>query len=263
MNIGWVGLGAIGAAMVKRLLAAGHAVTVYERGQGLAEVKAAGAASLGDYQALAAASDLLAICVFNDAQMREVLFDNGALGALRPGSVLMFHTTGSPECAIEIGERAPAGVGVLEATFSGSPMDIAAGRLTIIAGGDEADLEKARPALETYAQLIHHVGALGQSQKVKLLNNLMFAANLMNAAELMRMAQGWGLDTATVAQVLQTCSGGSYAMNLFTQPRPVEGAIDGARRYMIKDVGVIAQTARDAGLDLAAFQTTIDYYRAE
>ena len=263
MNIGWVGLGEIGTAMVKRLLDAGHAVTVYERGQGLAEVKAAGAQSLGDYRALAAASELLVLCVFSDAQMREVLFDGGALDALRPGAVLMFHTTGSPELAIELGERAPAGAGVLEATFSGSAMDIAAGRLTIIAGGDEADLEKARPALEGYAHLIHHVGPLGQSQKVKLLNNLLFAANLMNAAELMRMAQGWGLETAQVAQVIQTCSGGSYAMNLFTQPRPVEAAIEGARRYMTKDVGVIARTARDAGLDVASFQATIDYYKAE
>jgi 3-hydroxyisobutyrate dehydrogenase-like beta-hydroxyacid dehydrogenase len=107
------------------------------------------------------------------------------------------------------------------------------------------------------------VGPLGHSQRVKLLNNLLFAANLMNAAELVRMAGSWGLDTAKVAQVIQTCSGASYAMNLFTQPRTVEAAMEGARRYMIKDVGVIAQTAKAAGLDISAFAPTVAYYREE
>lgn len=263
MNIGWIGLGSIGTEMVKRLLGAGHAVTVYARGQGLSEVRAAGARTDFDYQALAAGCELLVVCVFNDAQMREVLFDRGALAALRPGSILAFHTTGSPELAIELGERAPPGVGVLEATFSGGPADIAAGRLTVIAGGAAADLDRARPALEAYAGVIHHVGPLGCGQKVKLLNNLVFATNLMNAAEAMRIAQGWGLEAATVAQVIQTCSGASYTMNMFASPRPVETALQAARRYIAKDVAVVAETARESGLDVSPFAATIGYWKAD
>ena len=119
MKISWIGLGAIGAEMAKRLLAAGHEVTVYPRGKGLAEVCAAGAQTCDDYAALAAGGELLGLCVYNDAQVREVLFDHGALAALKPGVVLANHTTGSPALAREIGAHAPTGAGVLDAIGSG------------------------------------------------------------------------------------------------------------------------------------------------
>ena len=262
MNIGWIGLGGIGTEMVKRLLGAGHEVTVYARGRGLAEVEAAGARTSPDYAAVAAGRELLVLCVFSDAQVREVLFEHAALAAMGPGSILASHTTGSPELAQEIGRRAPAGVGVLDATFSGGPADVAAGRLTLIVGGEAETLARARPAFETYAGVVHHVGPLGYGQKVKLLNNLIFAANLMNAAELMRMAEGWGFDAAAVAQVIQACSGASYAMNMFKSPRPVAVALDAARPYLVKDVAAVAATARESGLDITPFATTVEYFRA-
>lgn len=261
MDIGWVGLGGIGTEMVKRLLGAGHRVTVYARGKGLAQAQAAGAAASSDYAALAAASELFVLCVYKDEQQREVLFDKGALAALRPGAILATHTTGSPAMALEMGERAPEGVAVLDATFSGGPADVAAGRLTLMVGGEAAALERARPAFETYAQQIHHAGALGQGQTLKLLNNLLFAANLMNAAELMTLAKGQGLVTQTVAQVVQACSGQSYAMNMFKAERPLEVALAAARPYLEKDVAAAVEAAAEAGLDIAAFAPVIDYYR--
>lgn len=260
MKIGWIGLGAIGAEMARRLLAAGHEVTVYPRGRGLAEVRAAGAATCDDYAALAAGSELLGVCVYNDAQVREVLFDAGALAALKPGAVLANHTTGSPALAREIGDRAPSGVGVLDATFSGGPAEVAAGRLTIMAGGEAGALAKAQAALEAYAGQIHHVGALGLGQTLKLLNNLLFATNQMNAALMLQLAQAQGFDTATAARVLQGCSGASFALGLFQRPAPVAAVLAGSRLYLEKDVAAAARAAADAGLDLGAFAETLAYF---
>lgn len=255
-----MGLGVIGTGMVKRLLAAGQSVTVYSRGAGLADVTALGAQACADYSVLAAQSDLMILCVFDDAQLRNVLFEHGALKALRRGSILAIHTTGSPHLAREIAERAPPGVEVLDATFSGGPADAAAGKLTLMVGGAADALDRARPVFETYTQHIYHVGPLGHAQVLKLLNNLLFATNLMNAVELLGLAERYGFDTQTVARVFHSCSGGSYAMKLF-QAAPVATMLNASRPYLEKDVATAMAAAKDTGLDVSVFAPTDAYFK--
>jgi 3-hydroxyisobutyrate dehydrogenase-like beta-hydroxyacid dehydrogenase len=152
-------------------------------------------------------------------------------------------------------------VEVLDATFSGGPADVAAGRLTVMAGGSAQALETARPALAAYAGQIHHVGGLGLGQTLKLLNNLLFATNQMNAARMLQLAQAQGFDTAAVARVLQGCSGASFALGLFQRPAPLAAVLAGSRPYLEKDVATAAAAAADAGLDLAAFAATLEFFR--
>jgi len=260
MNVGFVGLGIVGTEMVKHLLAHHHSVTVYPRGAGLADAKAAGAQECSDYAALAAQTDALILAVFDDDQMRDILFDKGALAAMRPGSVLVIHVTGSPLLRKEIQEKAPAGVDVLDVTFSGGPAAAVAGTLTLIVGGDPAVLDRMRPALETYSAQIFHVGGLGDAQVIKLLNNLILAANMMNSVELLAVAESYGLDPSNVVKVIQTCSGASHALGIFeNQHAPTVMA--GARRYMEKDVKEALSAAKDVNLDLGAFGQTVEYYQ--
>jgi 3-hydroxyisobutyrate dehydrogenase len=262
MNIGFIGLGQIGTEMVKRLRSEGFAVTVYPRGGGLVEARQAGAAECGDYAELAAQSDVLILIVFDDGQLRDILFEHGALAALRPGSVLAIHVTGSPALRREIQEKAPQGVDVLDATFSGSVAAVQQGKLTLMVGGSVDALERVRLVFGTYASNIFPVGKLGDAQVLKLLNNLVLAANMMNAAELLKVGKSYGLDPQTVASVLQTCSGASLAMGIFAQ-RDVSEAMESARKYMAKDVHEAVLAAGDAGLDLGAFGQTVDYWRSE
>ena len=161
-----------------------------------------GANLMSDYRALAASSRVLAVCLFSDHQVRSVLFDEGALAALPPGSMLVIHTTGSPELAREIGAKAPAGVAVLDATFSGGAAAVLAGELTVMVGGQVTAVEQARPLFTAYSQNIFHVGSLGSGQVVKLLNNLLFATNIMNAAEILKIAQAMGFQSSEVAGVI-------------------------------------------------------------
>ncbi len=262
MRIGWIGLGGIGTQMVLRALGAGHEVTAYARGKGLAEVEAAGAIASADYAAVARDKDVVAFCLFSDAQMRDVLFDGGALAAMSPGTVIAIHTTGSPDLARELQQRAPVGVHVIDATFSGGPADTAAGALTLMIGGETEAIDRARPLLETYGNRIHHVGALGEGQVVKLLNNLLFAANLQNAAEILRMAEQQGIDTAAAACVFQDCSGGSYASALF-KAAPIEAMLEVSRPYLAKDVKVALAGAMAAGMDVSPFRSTAAYFGAD
>ncbi len=261
MNIGWVGLGMIGTEMVKKLLSASFPVTVYARGQGVEAVKSFGAATTSDYRSLAGSSDLLILCVFSDAQVREVLFEQGMLASLRPGSVLAIHTTGSPALMREIAAAAPSGVHVLDATFSGGPHDVAAGGLTLMVGGDADGLEQARPALTTYARQIHHLGAVGGGQIVKLLNNLLFATNLMNAAHVLELAGEQQFDTALIARIIGTCSGASYAMARFEAPMPMPELLDRVRPYLEKDVAAAMAAASSVGLAIAPFEATARYFQ--
>ena len=261
VKIGWVGLGMIGTEMVKQLLANRYAVTVFARGSGLADVRTQGAGKATDYRNLATDSDLLVVCVFNDAQVREVLLEQGALASMRPGSVVVIHTTGSPALARELALAAPSGVAVIDATFSGGPHDIQAGALTVMLGGDPAALEQVRPALATYACAIHHVGEVGNGQIIKLLNNLLFATNLMNAAQAIELAGQQGFDAAQIAGIFATCSGASYAMARFEAKLPAAALLDRVRPYLEKDVATAMAAASTSGLDVSAFAQTAQYFR--
>jgi 3-hydroxyisobutyrate dehydrogenase len=259
MKVGWIGLGGIGMHMALRTIAAGHQVAAFDRGAGKQEVGQAGAALSPDYGEVAAHADVLCLCLFSDAQVRAVMFEGGALAAMRPGSILAIHTTGSPVLARELATNAPEGVEVLDACFSGGPDETARGDLTLMVGGAAAALEKARPVLETYASRINHMGPLGAGQTAKLLNNLLFATNLKQAAEIIEIAEAQGLDPMLAAAVICQSSGGSMAMGLFKSPHSAQ-MLDGARKYMVKDVEAAAIAASDSGIDLSTFQPTLDYF---
>ena len=260
MRVGFVGLGGIGTQMVKRALAAGHQVTVYARGAGLTDVVETGAAKSGNYAELAAASETLVLCVYNDDQLSDVLLAEGALAAMTPGSTVVLHTTGSPELARELGAEAPAGVRVIDACFSGGPDDTAAGKLTLMIGGDEAAIEAVTPLLSSYAVSIHRAGPLGSGQEMKLLNNLLFAANLRNAVEILRVAGEQGFESWTVARILRQCSGDSFALCLFEREVPMAAMLRGIRPYMEKDVATALTMASASGIDVEAFAETAAYF---
>jgi 3-hydroxyisobutyrate dehydrogenase len=259
MQVGWVGLGEIGKHMALQVAGAGHSLTSYDRGAGKDEVAAAGARLSRDYGEIARDAQVVCLCLFSDAQVREVMFAGGMLAAMQPGAVLAIHTTGSPVLARELGEKAPTGVAVLDACFSGGAAEAVNGELTLMVGGEAAALDLARPVLSTYASRINHMGPLGSGQTAKLLNNLLFATNIMQGARVFDMAKAQGLDPGLTASVICQSSGGSMAMGLFRSASP-DQMLGAARHYMVKDVKAAAEAARDAGLDISTFQPTIDFF---
>jgi 3-hydroxyisobutyrate dehydrogenase-like beta-hydroxyacid dehydrogenase len=249
-SVGFFGVGQMGRPMVDRLAAAGVPLQVYVRRPELrAELVDAGIPTADSLTDLAACCDVLILCLFDDGQVRSTVLDAGVLSSLRPGSVVATHVTGSPHLAVELQDAAPAGVTVLDVPISGTADHIRRGELTLLVGGDPAALERARPAFETYAHPILHVGGLGDGQRMKLLNNLVFTANLLVVAEAARLGRSLGIEPPELSRVVGECSGASFALGLL-QTREPEATVAGARRYLVKDVEAIRATAEELGADL-------------
>jgi 3-hydroxyisobutyrate dehydrogenase-like beta-hydroxyacid dehydrogenase len=259
MKVGFIGVGHMGRPMVDRLVAAGWPTEVYvRRPEQRAELESAGVVVAGSPHALAADSDLLVLCFFSDTQVREVMLGDGVLQSLRSGSVLVSHVTGSPALSVELQEAAPEGVTVLDVPISGTDDHIRRGELTLMVGGDAAALERIRAVLESYCDPILHVGGLGDGQRIKLINNLLFTVQLKVALLGAALAGSMGIPADEFARIVSECSGDSFAIRLFRQVPP-EALASGARHYLVKDVSVIREVAAGQGLDLGELGELADW----
>ncbi len=179
MQLGFIGLGAMGLPMTGHLLEAGHQVTVASRSPGpVALAVSRGAADGQTPLAVAEASEVVILCVPSSPQVAEVV--GAMLPALGAGKVVVDCSTIDPEVARTQHERVTAtGAGFLDAPLSGGTAGAAKGTLTLMVGGDPATLDAVRPALEPFAGLVVHVGGPGMGQVVKLCNNVIYAAQMV------------------------------------------------------------------------------------
>lgn len=205
-RIAVLGLGAMGARMVARLLQAGHEVSVYNRTAAAAEALAAQgarpAASPGDAAVGAAA---VISMVRDDEASRAVWLDpdRGAAAVLAPGTLAIESSTLTPDWARELaGEIAAAGGRFLEAPVAGSRPQAEAGQLIYFLGGAAADLETARPILESLGAALHHVGPAGTGAVVKLAVNALFGIQVAAVAELLGLVRRSGVDPQLAAEIL-------------------------------------------------------------
>lgn len=260
-RVGFVGLGNIGLPMARRIRAAGFPLSfVARRPEVIAAATELGGVHEGSPAALGRHSDVLVVCVFDEHQLDDVVLGpDGALHGLQPGSVLVSHTTGSPATIQRIAAEAAArDVAVLDAAFSGGAADIEAGALTVLAGGDDDVLARARPVLETYADPIIPVGAVGDAQQVKLVNNALFAANVALVADAERVAGELGLDPAMTFAAIAECSGRSFALDVVQRAGSAAVAREVVGPYLRKDVGAVRRLAGEASVDLGLLGATAD-----
>lgn len=247
MRVGWIGLGQIGLPMALRVLAGGHALRAHSRRfDDHQAVRDAGGELTGSPTEAAAGAEVVGVNLFSEAQLYEVLLDGGVMAAMAPGAVLIVHSTVSPE-AIKALAGARADVAVIDAGFSGTAADTAAGQLALMVGGEAAALEIARPVLATYADHIAHVGPLGAGMTLKLVNNMLFAAQVRLALDAVEAAAQAGIDRVTAAETLARSSGGSFALGVVQRSGASETGAAPLRRYLDKDVAV----AREAGRTLS------------
>lgn len=258
-TVGFVGLGSMGMPIARRVAGAGFVTRVYARKPEVARTaEEFGAEAVPSLAALANASDVVVVNVFTDDQLREVCLGPEALVAnLRPGAVLVDHVTGRPSTVQEIAAAASErGVDVLDCAQSGGPQDIDAGRLTLLVGGIDEVLETVRPVLASYSDPIIPVGAVGDAQTVKLLNNALFGAHVALALRIEQAAVSVGLDPRRVLDALRACSGDSYAVEVAGMIGSAAGLVEAARRYIEKDVAVCAEVAAELGVDLGSVLET-------
>lgn len=222
MQIGFVGLGAMGLPMARHLLEAGHTVTVSSRSPGPVDrAVAMGARDGRSPGEVAGAGEGVILCVPSSPQVTAVV--DAMLPALGPGKVVVDCSTIDPDVARAQHQRVAAtGAGFLDAPLSGGTAGAEKGTLTLMVGGDESTLERARPALEPFAGLIVHVGGPGMGQVVKLCNNLIYAAQMLATSEATALALKSGVDLGKFHEVLVHATGDCVAVRTRL---PVEGVV--------------------------------------
>jgi 3-hydroxyisobutyrate dehydrogenase-like beta-hydroxyacid dehydrogenase len=214
-RVGFIGLGSQGAPMARRIIDGGFPVTLWARRPATLEPFAGSAATVADSPAkLAAACDLVCLCVRDDADVETVTGGpDGVLAGLRPGSVIAVHSTVHPDTCGRLAARAAAlGAHVLDAPVSGGSPAAAAGRLLVMVGGDDAVVAQCRPVFATYGDPVVHLGPLGAGLVAKLLNNAAFTAHLGIAASLLDLGRTLSIEPARLAEVLLHGSARSFAL---------------------------------------------------
>jgi 3-hydroxyisobutyrate dehydrogenase-like beta-hydroxyacid dehydrogenase len=204
MKIGFIGVGNIGAPIAGQLLKAGHTLVVHDIKREAADaLLAAGATWSPSAAALAAECEVVATCLPGPAEMAEVCLGPGALVAhIKPGALYIDHTTNSPELVRRVHALLAAkGVAMLDAPVSGGMEGAATRDLLVMAGGEPATFERARPLLDTIAKCVIYTGDIGTGSIAKIMHNsASFTLDLV-------MAECWtagvkaGIDAATIVNV--------------------------------------------------------------
>jgi 3-hydroxyisobutyrate dehydrogenase-like beta-hydroxyacid dehydrogenase len=196
------------------------------------------------------------LCVFSDEQVRQVCLDSALLPTMPSGSALVVHTTTSPKTIDAIAARADA-VDVVDAPVSGGPHDVAAGRITLFVGGADDVVARLRPVLGCYGDPILHVGPCGAGQKVKLVNNALFAGHIGLLAESIRLGERLGVPESTLLAALPHGSATSRVLDIVATHGSVTSFVEVAGAFVGKDVAVVRSIAADLGSDLGALDDVI------
>jgi 3-hydroxyisobutyrate dehydrogenase len=258
LRVGFVGLGDMGSAIVTRLLAAGLPVTLWaRRADSLRQFESGRFHVAASPPELGRRSDVVGICVFADADVRQVVLGPaGVLAGLSAGSVLLIHSTVSVATCREVAAQAArVGVEVVDAPVTGARARALAGDLVVLLGGDAAAIEKARPMLAAFAGTTAHLGPLGSGQRMKALNNALGNATGRLASLAIETGVQLGLDARWVIEILRTGSASSAAMTSMVDRlmRDPEFAVLAAR-MIVKDTALFHEMCAEAGVEAGVLE---------
>lgn len=262
MKVAQLGTGLMGAPMARRLRAAGHDLTVWNRTRAKAEpLAAAGAQIAEDPAAAVAEAEIVLVIMENGAVVRELLFERGVAGQLAAGSVLVDLSSIPPDRARDHAARlAERDVAHLDAPVSGGPPVAEEGALAIMVGGEEAAFARAEPLLRALGNPVH-VGPPGAGQFVKLTNQMITSAALAAVSEAMLMARVEGIDPVKLCEALQGGLADSKVLQVHGRrmaARDFEAR--GHVRTFVKDLKAGRAIAEARGLDLPVTQQVFELF---
>ncbi|MBA3959062.1 MAG: NAD(P)-dependent oxidoreductase [Chloroflexi bacterium] len=242
----------MGRAMAANLRRAEFLLTVWNRSPGRAtELLGLGAAEAATPRAVAGASDIVVICVSDSPDVEAVLFGtDGVAEGARSGALVVDCSTISPAASRDFGARlAEQGVAMVDAPVSGGSEGAQKGTLTIMVGGDEVDVARARPVLEAMGSSITHMGPLGAGQATKAVNQVVLCGTYLGVAEGLVLAMRNGLDPEQVVAAL----GGGAAASWVLENRSGRMIADeyplGFKVSLhLKDVVIALAMARESGV---------------
>ena len=265
-RIGFIGLGLMGQPISRRLLEAGHPLTVWNRTADKAkDLRAAGAAWAPSARAVAETSDIVITMVTDSTASEEVICGtSGVLEAARPGVILIDMSSIAPEMSRSIAARARArGIPMLDAPVTGAPRVAAEGKLGIMVGGPREIFEACRPVFEKLAAKLVYAGGNGMGTTLKLVNNLILGVAIHAAAEALVLAAKAGLDPQSVIEI--TSVGGARTGAMETRgPRMVRRDFTPhfSANNMYKDLSTALTLAEECGVPLPVASAAREILRA-
>ncbi|MEB3265240.1 MAG: NAD(P)-dependent oxidoreductase [Cyanobacteriota bacterium] len=251
----FLGLGALGTPMARRLLAAGWPLRVHNRSSAAAEsLQAAGAVVAADPAAAVAGAELVCLCLSDDAAVRAVLLEQpgAAIGALAAGALVIDFSTIAPATSEALAQHLAAQeVGYLDAPVTGGTEGARNGSLSVLIGGAAEDVERAWPLLELVGSRISHFGPVGSGQRVKALNQVLVAGSYAAVAEAMALGRRLGLPLEQVREALRHGAAGSWALE-HRAGQMIEDHYPLGFRLALhrKDLAIALEAAAAAGLEL-------------
>lgn len=253
-RVGFVGLGTMGAAMAANLARAGYPLRVWNRTPGKAgPLVEIGAIEAGTPRELAAAVDVVVICVSDTPDVEAVLFDaDGVAQGAAPGTLVIDCSTISPRSTRDFARRlAERGIAMIDAPVSGGSEGALQATLTIMVGGEAADVARAHAVLAAMGRTITHMGPIGAGQATKAVNQVILSGTYLGVAEGIVLAMRAGLDPEAVVTALS--GGGAQSWVLSNRSgRMIEERYPLGFKVILhrKDLAIALDLAREAGVSL-------------
>jgi 3-hydroxyisobutyrate dehydrogenase len=253
MDIGFIGLGVMGAPMATHLARAGHRLSLFDvdraSTQQLAETLDARACATA--AAVAAASDVIVTMLPNGEVVQAVVLGpDGVREGLRPGALVLDTSSAEPWLTAQTAAGlAACGASMVDAPVSGAAWGAADASLVFMVGGADTDVARVRPLLEVMGRTVHHLGGLGCGHAMKCLNNCITAMTFAATAEALVAGKRYGLDPQAMVDVLNSSTGGSWITQTHYHQRIFNRSFDDPFKLglMLKDVGIALQLARQTG----------------
>lgn len=264
-ELAFLGLGLMGAPMVRRLLGAGHQVTVWNRNSDKATpLVQSGARLAANAEEAARSADAVMICLTDTSAVEEVVFGpRGAAAGIGGGKILLDFSSIRPDATRRFAARLKSerDAGWIDAPVSGGVPGAEQGTLAIMAGGDAADIERARSVVGPLCARFTHMGPIGAGQTTKLCNQIIVGCSLTVIAEAIALAAKAGVDAARLPE----CFKGGFADSLPLQifgPRMANAKFEpslGASETLLKDLDTAGDLARETttALPMTALATSI------
>jgi 3-hydroxyisobutyrate dehydrogenase len=213
---------------------------------------------------LAEAVDLVGICVLTDDDVEQVVLGpNGVIEGVRPGTVVVIHSTVHPSTCLRIAAAlAATGTEVLDAPVSGGGPAAENHQLLVMVGGDPIVFNRARPVLASFGDPIVHLGPLGTGQMAKLVNNLLLTGMLSLVHQAVELGRTFGIEPAALLTCLQRGSSRSFALDLYAGMRQDLGdpgsPVSGIAALLGKDVRLVESLIAERGGDGALLTTAAE-----
>ena len=264
MNLGFVGLGNMGYLMALNLVKAGHELTVYNRSpEAVQKLVEAGATAAGSVAEVARAGQIVFTSLPTPAAVESVyLGEDGLIEGARSGQLFIDLSSISPVLAKEMASRsAEKGAAVLDAPVSGGVTGAKAATLAVMVGGDPEAFRRAEPILKAIGNNVFHVGPVGTSSTIKILNQLLVGINNIAVTEMISLARHAGMDMELVEEVIKVSSGWS---KIFETEFPKAMARDFDTGFavdlMAKDLRLARDLAKELGAELPMAERALSIF---